>query len=1024
MIRFAKPAFPRRALFVSFSAAFFIAAGVPAAASELHSDVPVSVYADFGQNAGRFRTGSVSALLEHLNSGGVTLSYLGGQAENTLSAPTISFAGVTDSGSAAGIGVNFVATVLHVGLGASLTFSQSALGSGNAVRYSAIEYADGRKALGLGSVDYVLSDYQHTPDDATTDYKVSRLNKIVTDASLATVYTGDTTSLAGTTLYRAAGGTMEVRDHAGVSSPLADKNVYVAGGVVTADSATSAAMQDGSAGNTFSVSWQPDWSAGGVSASDPLPTASLGGDSGSPLYVWNADAREYQYLVAVWGVGGYGSTAAGATQWTQGVMDSYDRVVTSSSESATLYVSAVKNSGEAVTSTVYLAGGGEKEITRTPYSGTVTGGAEGAVEFIGVKQGVNTWKDLSGIKDKDDWYAYESATTSGDGYMNAAFPLYSNQTDSAVLTYADLYRTENLVFTAGAATTTVRLDEADVDLGIGYARFSAGTLGTAEFRLESSGGHQLNSAGFVVDKGVDLYVNLKNSSKNLFMREWRKIGDGDMHLIGNDDDFYSNHVLLNLGGSGKTYLEYDLYDNSGYAAYNVLANGGTTVVIKDTKQIFRDFTFGNGGATLDMNGNSMTWDNSVDQSVAADGFTIHALTEEAIIANAKAGTTTTLTFTQRGAQTFLGSFRDAAGAGFRFVYDGGASSSLELNGVFTDLSNAEGSGVTVKSGTLAFAGTLTVHALGSEDGTSAARLTRADDWRYADAVTDVSVESGATLRLGSHARLSGNVVVRDGGAFVMNEGVYAQNEYVEGGFVRENTYAFRDFYGLKGDVTLEGSAEMRVEFSSGTTAENVYAGKISGTGSLALDLADGALRLSGANAHTGGTTLNAGTLVLENASALGAGKSLVREGAKLVAGAEIALSSAGQSLTLVLGAAQAGENGTAVVASENGGKIVVSGAAEIYFDVSALMKSRAAGENKDLALTVAAESALAFNDENAHVGWWDETGTQWADLYDYGFSYADGVLFLTVPEPSAFGQLAGASALALCAASRRRRRKS
>ena len=124
----------------------------------------------------------------------------------------------------------------------------------------------------------------------------------------------------------------------------------------------------------------------------------------------------------------------------------------------------------------------------------------------------------------------------------------------------------------------------------------------------------------------------------------------------------------------------------------------------------------------------------------------------------------------------------------------------------------------------------------------------------------------------------------------------------------------------------------------------------------------------------------------------------------------------------MLGAAQAGENGTAVVASENGGKIVVSGSAKIYFDVSALMKSRAAGENENLALTVAAESALAFNDENAHVGWWDETGTQWADLYDYGFSYADGVLYLTIPEPSAFGLLAGAFALAFCAASRRRRR--
>ena len=197
-------------------------------------------------------------------------------------------------------------------------------------------------------------------------------------------------------------------------------------------------------------------------------------------------------------------------------MDSYDRVVTSSSESATLYVSAVKNAGEAVTSTVYLAGGGEKEITRTPYSGTVTGGAEGAVEFIGVKQGVNTWKDLSGIKDKDDWYAYESATTSGDGYMNAAFPLYSNQTDSAVLTYADLYRTENLVFTAGAATTTVRLDEADVDLGIGYARFSAGTGFSAFFAGAGTGlPLRLNEAAFACAT-AELEISAPNPRPKFF----------------------------------------------------------------------------------------------------------------------------------------------------------------------------------------------------------------------------------------------------------------------------------------------------------------------------------------------------------------------------------------------------------------------------------------------------------------------------------------------------------------------------
>ncbi|MBQ7332116.1 MAG: autotransporter-associated beta strand repeat-containing protein, partial [Opitutales bacterium] len=344
------------------------------------------------------------------------------------------------------------------------------------------------------------------------------------------------------------------------------------------------------------------------------------------------------------------------------------------------------------------------------------------------------------------------------------------------------------------------------------------------------------------------------------------------------------------------------------------------------------------------------------------------------------------------------------------------------NGVFTDLSQKSESGISVKSGTLIFRGTNTVHALGSEDGTNADRLIRANDWHYADAKTSVSVESGATLQLGSHARLSGNVTVRDGGKFVMNEGVHAQNEYIEGGYELENTYAIREFYGLKGDVSLEGkNSAMEVRYNAETTSENLYSGKISGEGSLLLDIGAGSLVLYGENSHTGGTTIVAGTLLADHANALGNGAVTVQSGGEISVGENISLSSAAQSLTFVVGAEQAGgSTGTALVSSSAGVSISVEGATRLYVDVSALLAQRATLEN--VALKLASDSALKFNDENACVGWWDESSGEWNDLEGYNISFLrdSGEVLLVIPEPSAFGLLAGLGAIAL-AVSRSRR---
>ncbi len=989
---------------VTVSACFM---NVPAFGSYLHSDVSIQVYTDFAQNCGRYQTGTTSALLQHLNSGGITIPYTGGQESGTMSYMP-DFSSQTDEGFSAGIGINFIALVQHVGTDPTTTFSGRNVGTSNAIVYTGIEYAD----IGLRGSSYTSqmeSDFQWVPksESGHADYKITRLNKIVTDVVMSEVYTG--TVSAGDRLYRSASGSHFIADHSGtVSSLCENKYQYNVAGIVTAGSVETGISGTSAVRVSYSVDFSEngiEWSRSDYTKSD-LPSSCAEGDSGSPVWVQTYDENNnpvYKYLGAAaefYNNAGKTTNIYGAGQWTQDTMSQFDKKITTGTPA--VYIGAVENTGEAISGSAYGFSGAYEVGTTLDY-GIVSGGTNGDVQFVGMQKGTYTWKTLYSERDKDNWYAYSSLGDSSafiSGYLAVEKSTSANASDS----YLNLYYSENLVFEAGSSESAIYVNSADVDLGIGYVRFSAGTQNAARFDLKSDNGFQLHSAGYVIDENVSVYVHLKNSSKDLYTREWRKIGAGDLHLVGNDDDFYGNDVLLNLGGSGKTYLEYELC-GAGYAAYNVLANTGATVVIKDTMQIYRDFTFGNGGGTLDMNGNSMVWNN--DNAANAAGFTIHALTEEGIISNGFGHTD--LTFTQSGNQTFLGSFKDTASGSLKFIYDGGNGSSLELNGVFTDLSQKSESGISVKSGTLIFQGTNTVHALGSEDGTNADRLVRSNDWHYADAKTNVSVESGATLQLGSHARLSGNITVRDGGKFVMNEGVHTQNEYIEGGYELENTYAIREFYGLKGNVSLEGkNSVMEVRYDAGTTSENLYSGKISGEGSLLLDLGAGTLALSGENSHTGGTTIVAGTLLADHANALGSGAVTVQSGGMLSVGENISLSSAAQSLTLVVGMEQTGGSaGIALVSANTDVSISVEGEARVYIDISSLLARCTSFENTSLKLV--SDSALKFNDENACVGWWDESSGEWNDLDGYNISFLrnSGDVLLVIPEPSAFTSCLG-----------------
>lgn len=65
----------RRALIAAFCVMAVTLGTSSVDASNLHSDVSLKIYTDFGQNMGRYRVREVNALLEHLNKDGVKITY-------------------------------------------------------------------------------------------------------------------------------------------------------------------------------------------------------------------------------------------------------------------------------------------------------------------------------------------------------------------------------------------------------------------------------------------------------------------------------------------------------------------------------------------------------------------------------------------------------------------------------------------------------------------------------------------------------------------------------------------------------------------------------------------------------------------------------------------------------------------------------------------------------------------------------------------------------------------------------------
>lgn len=841
----------------------------------MHSDVSRNTYVDFATNSGRYAVGTTNALLDYLRRDGVKIEYTesSGLSEKpyTMEHGMLSFESVSDIGSSTAISYNYVVTAAHQTLAPypSFTSNDWGIGSNRSIKYMGIEE-------GTKFIHQIFGGNSQTEQD----YKISRLSKLITDVDPAAVYSGDISKelKSSTTLvYRVGGGTQVTWDKDGIATEVNSGGLYTVGGIGYIRNVVKV-------NDDFTrvyVTTAEQTTSGGASKNTPLPFGTQSGDSGSPYFVWDASSQSFKFLMEHIGTNGdtykRGGSAAG---WTQSQMNADNVYVNMGTVKGGLRIEGAEAPKDGGTTDIING----QEVTVNPAvgylrddGGNLNKDNEESVTFRAVATGQHTWKNLSGLKDNDDWYGYDSE------YLNATESVTIDKDKNPVIasgiTYAKLYMTQNLVLLAAVdgATYNVKVTE-NTDLGVGYMHFAANGYKDVVFSVESDDGKQLDSAGYIVDDGVQVNVSLRNDTA--YMREWRKVGEGTLNICGTGN----NEIFLNVGGKGETLLNQSRAkeDETAYAAYNVLVNTGSTVRIADTGQIYRDLTFGNGGGTLDMNGQTMDW--YLTEGENRDGFTINALTEEAVISNS-AKEHAALVFRETGSQKFVGSFSDSDGqSSLGITYAGGGT--WELNGIRTSLTNAK-SGLTVQNGTVKLGGTLTVHGYGSSSYSQEAVgfSTRENDWHYADATMNVTVKENAVFELESHARLIGTVTVESRGKYIMHEGVQNEQEYIEGGEKLENTADIRAYYGHKGDVKLAKDATLSWQRGSTEVANLVGTADSGGalTGVEATICAENWLQLAASDKEVqgriagaklslyGGRTLDLENVYLETGSMIQSG---------------------------------------------------------------------------------------------------------------------------------------------------------
>ena len=360
------------------------------------------------------------------------------------------------------------------------------------------------------------------------------------------------------------------------------------------------------------------------------------------------------------------------------------------------------------------------------------------------------------------------------------------------------------------------------------------------------------------------------------------------------------------------------------------------------------------------------------------------------LANGKTGT---LKITNNSKIVSIASLSGAAGT--KLVLDGNANTQNVSSFIFGNGTAAERTG--------AFAGTIE------------AKVTAGDvSYRKLAVVLNGADTSAATVTFGTNTA-SKHASSQLGLGLQLDSAIAGLNSNQSFGLGTKVFAMNASSNPLSGGANFSSGTEARtLEIITTAGAEHTFYGEVLANVNIETSGA-GTQTFAGAFAENSSLAVISGTTKLSTSTF--SGSLAVNDGATLCAGTEISLTAEKQALKLFVRAAE-----TPLITAENNGKITVSESANVYVDISSLA-SLTAADGSTISLQIAAESALAFNDENAHVGWW-ESNSQWKDS-DYAFAYNSdsGMLTISIPEPGAFGLLAGTLALALVATRRSRKKR-
>ncbi len=704
----------RRALLAALAA--FSSLSYTASAGMVDTRYDLQYYMDFARNKGMFGVGATNIAVYYKDGTSVQnpvipiMPNLDGYGQK-MAAENMNYGVLMGFGGCGLITPQFTAGAAHVGENPVLFLTED----GN---MSTVYYSSGYKT-------YV------------SDVEVQRLNKIVTEVAY-TPMADDAfmkTLRAGDWLWRLGDG-HQYNSAGEIVTSLTGSNTL--GGIVGVDSVSQGGGKDWL---VMTNCRQNDW---GSDLRTPLDIGLMYGDSGSPLYAWDAANERFVFVVAC----SAGTTNAGFNN--MGWLRSNPTMVQEGMDSFT--------------------------VVADQFSGTET--------II--------------------WSAQDATTGTGtltQGDVSVAYTgKGSSNTDKNTL---------GLTFSTSDTENVQTLELQDsVNMGAGAMTFDSGKWKLTEKDAAST----FNSAGFIVNKGAELTLELTATSAE----EWRKVGEGIMTIAGSGD----NEAVLRVGGGTTQYnVTYDEDGNisgctlgnagetrldrtGGYAASSVRLEGGVAILVLmqngqfKTNSVAGDtFTFGNEGGLLNLNGHDLSW-GVINQEGSGAGARIGNFTPQG------EQTPGLATFTYTGTGTFGGCFMDE-GSG-----EGKAQLAVKYNnaenGVWTLTGNHSNvGGFTVEAGTMKLQGSLTPHV----------HMTDRNDWTYATlSGSDVTVKSGATFQLSHHALMTGNVNVEEGGSFVINQTVNAVSESIVGS--KRQDMAQRGITSLIGNVVLNGAANMTVDTES------------------------------------------------------------------------------------------------------------------------------------------------------------------------------------------------------------------